>query len=150
MGVARLSVVVIGAVRDGRVLLIRREKSPYEGLWGLPGGKVEPGEEPRAAAARELFEETGLESAVEFRGGLVETLELPAETRVFDISVYGTSVTGEPRRGRLFGPAELDSDEIIPTDRLIISRILSAGGDYRAVVEERGGRYVIRNFMEAG
>ncbi|MFF1443361.1 NUDIX domain-containing protein [Streptomyces sp. NPDC058295] len=40
------------------VLLV---KHPVRG-WVPPGGKVEPGETPRAAAARELLEETGLRS----------------------------------------------------------------------------------------
>lgn len=142
----RLLVVLIGVVRDGRVLLIRRGKPPYRGLWGLPGGKVEPGEAPQVAAVRELLEEVGLKGPVEYRGGLVERLELPAETRVFDILVYRASSDGEPRRGRFFASAELESDAVIPTDRFIISRILLGSGLHQAVVVERDGRYVVRSF----
>ncbi|WP_018683676.1 NUDIX domain-containing protein [Actinokineospora enzanensis] len=43
-----------------RVLLIQRGKSPYRGRWALPGGKLNPGESPRKAVARELREETGV------------------------------------------------------------------------------------------
>lgn len=43
----------------GQILVVAsRGKSRRE--WNLPGGKVEPGENPRVAARRELFEETGL------------------------------------------------------------------------------------------
>jgi ADP-ribose pyrophosphatase YjhB (NUDIX family) len=48
-------------VLDGeRVLLIRRGRPPGEGLWSVPGGKLEPGETLAQAVAREVREETGL------------------------------------------------------------------------------------------
>ncbi len=42
------------------VLLVRRGRPPHEGRWSYPGGRVEPGEKAREAAAREAHEETGL------------------------------------------------------------------------------------------
>lgn len=44
---------------DGAVLLVQRAHEPNEGLWALPGGHVDFGEEPKLAALRELQEETG-------------------------------------------------------------------------------------------
>ena len=46
--------------RGAAVLLVQRGKPPYEGIWSLPGGSVEPGETAMAAATREVAEETGL------------------------------------------------------------------------------------------
>ena len=46
---------------DGQVLLAQRPSGKvYEGFWEFPGGKLEPGESPRAALDRELLEELGL------------------------------------------------------------------------------------------
>ncbi len=53
-------VVGVALFRKGRVLAARRSSPPeLAGLWEFPGGKVEPGEDPRATAAREISEELG-------------------------------------------------------------------------------------------
>jgi len=56
--------------QDGHVLLVRRAGEPLRGLWTLPAGFVNSGEDPAEAAERECLEETGLSVRV---------------TRVFDI-----------------------------------------------------------------
>ncbi len=55
----RLAALAV-VIHDGQVLLVRRKKDPDAGLWGFPGGHVEPGETALAAAARELAEETSV------------------------------------------------------------------------------------------
>lgn len=46
--------------RDGKVLLVRRARSPAQGFYSLPGGRVEFGESLHQALTREVDEETGL------------------------------------------------------------------------------------------
>lgn len=58
-------VVGVALLHDGRVLAARRSTPPaLAGLWELPGGKVEPGEDPGVTAVREIGEELGCEIAV--------------------------------------------------------------------------------------
>jgi 8-oxo-dGTP diphosphatase len=62
--------------RDGKILLVRRARSPGKGFYSLPGGRVEFGESLLAALHREVDEETGLTIAI---GGLAGWREvLPA------------------------------------------------------------------------
>jgi len=55
---------VIAATRDGRVVLVRQWRHGASGpILEIPGGMVDAGEDPRAAAERELAEETGYRAA---------------------------------------------------------------------------------------
>ena len=46
--------------RDGKILLVRRARSPGKGFYSLPGGRVEFGEALHTALTREIDEETAL------------------------------------------------------------------------------------------
>jgi 8-oxo-dGTP diphosphatase len=61
------AVTVVAAVieRDGRVLVCQRKAGDRHGLkWEFPGGKVEPGESPQKALARELIEELDIRAFI--------------------------------------------------------------------------------------
>ena len=134
------TVLAAGAVvRDatGRFLLVRRARDPEAGRWTLPGGRVEPGESPAAAAAREVAEETGLDVAVG-REWLV--LERPAGPGlVFEIHDF----VAEPLGGTLragddaadagwFTPGELGR---LPLTTGLLGHLEAAGFVARGLTE---------------
>lgn len=59
----RISAYAIATTQDQLLLTRLSEASPVfePGLWHLPGGGIDPGEQPVEALAREVYEETGLE-----------------------------------------------------------------------------------------
>jgi 8-oxo-dGTP diphosphatase len=63
-----MNTVIVAAgivVENGRVLLAQRKSTSHlGGKWEFPGGKVEPGEDPKAALRRELEEELGIDVEV--------------------------------------------------------------------------------------
>jgi ADP-ribose pyrophosphatase YjhB (NUDIX family) len=60
--------------RNGKVLLVRRARSPAKGFYSLPGGRVEFGESLHQALAREVDEETGLDIEIVGLAGWREVL----------------------------------------------------------------------------
>lgn len=90
-----------GIVHDagGRLLVIQRGREPARGLWSLPGGRVHPGESFRAAVAREVREETGLDVVPMRMVGAVERTAPDGAT--YDIRDFtALPVTkGEPTAG---------------------------------------------------
>ncbi len=78
--------------QNDRVLLTRRINQPEQGLWALPAGYVDAGEDPARAAERECLEETGLAVRVT---GLVDVLTGREGGKGADIIiVYRAEITG--------------------------------------------------------
>jgi 8-oxo-dGTP diphosphatase len=119
--------LVVGAaiIRRGRVLATRRTRPPEtRGLWELPGGKVEPGEDPGQALVREIREELGCEVRV--------TGELKGEQRVGDGFVLRVMraelVAGEPVPHehdalRWLGPDRLDTIDWLAPDLPFLAEV---------------------------
>jgi ADP-ribose pyrophosphatase YjhB (NUDIX family) len=97
----------------GRILLIKRaEGATQPGLWAIPAGYVDYGEDVRQAAARELQEETGLIADVGEVVWVASNFHDPAKLTV-GIWFAGT-ITG----GKLAAGDDADEAEFFATDQL--------------------------------
>jgi ADP-ribose pyrophosphatase YjhB (NUDIX family) len=109
---------VLATDADGRVLVVR---PVFHGrYWMLPGGRVERGETPHAAAGRETREETGLEVTVE-RLRLIDAHHSRDVSFVFEGRVTGGAL--DPQLGEIAEVGWLSRAEIAATsprlDRLL-------------------------------
>ena len=126
--------VGVVVVQDGRLLLVRRGVQPGKGLWALPAGYVDAGEDPRVAAAREAQEETGLAVQV----GRVVDVYPSAVTGghrgasfflAFEAAVVGGELAAadDALEAGFFGPDDLP-DLAFESTRDAVRRVLSRGG----------------------
>ncbi len=113
---------------NGRLLLAQRADS---GLWELPGGKAEPGEDLAACLQREIAEELGVPISVEMPLGSVE--DHTPDGRPLRLHAFSCRVlSGRPRAlehralaWRLPGQA-LDL-ALCPADRRLLDRLFARG-----------------------
>jgi len=89
---------VVAAVieRNGQILIGQRKARGRHALkWEFPGGKVEPGEEPRAALVRELREELGIDAQI---GEEIERYDFSYDTQPTTHLIFFrvTEFVGEP------------------------------------------------------
>jgi 8-oxo-dGTP diphosphatase len=91
-----LLVVAALIERRGRVLLSqRRSDQSFPLSWEFPGGKVEPGESPKAALVREIREELGCAVKV---GAIVELVYHAYPDFDLVMAVYRAGLTGRAPR----------------------------------------------------
>jgi 8-oxo-dGTP diphosphatase len=130
--VAGRTIRCVGAIvhdPEGRLLLIRRGQEPALGLWSLPGGRVEPGEDDATAVIREVAEETGLVVAAGEEVGSV-VRDAPGRD-LYEIHDYACTVTSGRVRAAddaadagWFTPAELGG---LPTSPGLVDALTEWG-----------------------
>lgn len=127
--------IVDVADRPRRLLAARRSPGErHPGRWELPGGKVEPGEQPEAALVREIREELGCVADLHERlpGPLPDLwwpLSVGAAGGAYRMAVWLVTVTPGPRcvQGhdelRWLGPAELGTVAWLDADVPIVDAL---------------------------
>jgi 8-oxo-dGTP diphosphatase len=80
---------------QNKLLLVKRKEEPFKGFWALPGGFLDDDEDCAEAAAREVFEETGV---VVIRPVFIGLFDEPGRHPKQAISLaYKFSVSGQPK-----------------------------------------------------
>jgi 8-oxo-dGTP diphosphatase len=115
--------VGVAVFDDGRLLLVRRTMNPGRGRWSLPGGYLDLGEDPRAAAAREALEEAGVVVSV---GAVLDVFANPlSEGGAVFVLFEATLVSGTPTPGddadaaEFFGPGEVPPLTFASTEAVV-------------------------------
>ena len=112
---SRPQIAVSAAIfRDGKILVVRRARSPAKGFYSLPGGRVEFGETLHAALTREVEEETSLKIEIVDLAGWREVVPGPAGGGHYLIMSFAARwVANEPVLND-----ELDDFKWLPPDAL--------------------------------
>jgi len=123
-----IPVVAAVVLRDGRYFVARRpDHKRHGGLWEFPGGKLDPGETWRDAAARELDEELGLH-LVHLGRTLFEARDPNSVfvIRFVEVEVAGTVEPREHSAVGWFTLAELSVMPLAPSDAAFVATVLGA------------------------
>ena len=112
---------------QGEILLTRRQANvPYPLLWEFPGGKVEPGEDPRDCIIREIREELGIGIVA---GSIYDVIFHRYPERTVLVLAYccawsqGEIVDLEVAEHRWVPPQELARYTLLPADIPLAERI---------------------------
>lgn len=121
--------VVVVVVKDGKLLLDKRDIEPQRGEWSFPSGYVDIGETVEEAAVREASEETGLGVRLDRLVGVYSSKDRPVVLVVFGASVVsGDLETGDESQDVRFFDLDKLPELAFPHDMQILQDCLNLRG----------------------
>jgi len=108
--------------KNGKVLLLRREKEPLKGKWTGVGGKTEFHEEPLESCAREVKEETGLEIEPKL-AGIITTINKVKRSKWFLYVYVADDFKGELRQSHEGFLEWVDEEKMYEKDIVVFAKI---------------------------
>ncbi len=121
-----IQVVAAIIIEDGKLFATQRGYGEFKGGWEFPGGKVEPGEDPKEAIAREIREEMDTEIEV---GELFDKVEYDYPSFHLSMDCFLCSVTSgkltllEHEDAKWLSADLLGSVEWLPADLGLVAKI---------------------------
>jgi ADP-ribose pyrophosphatase YjhB (NUDIX family) len=153
-----LSIAISALINDKKILLIKRIKGDYIGLWGLPGGKIEKNEHLSEAAIREIYEESGIISKFKSHLGfvsehLIEKGSIIQHFLLHICELIPQSIEIKNNQEGNLAWFDLDSinemkEKIIPSDFLMIEKIIKnkESNYFNCVLEKIDNDYILKKF----
>ena len=123
--------VVAGVIKDGeRFFATQRGYGDFKDFWEFPGGKMEPGETPQQALARELKEELAIDVSV---GEFICTVDYDYPAFHLTMHCFYCTIAGgktpellEHEAAKWLGPAELRGVDWLPADVEVVKALEKA------------------------
>lgn len=126
MAVKTIKVVAAIIRKDNQIFATARGYGDFKGMWEFPGGKIEPGETPQEALAREIREELDTEIEV---GDLLDTIEYDYPKFHLSMQCFwckiksGHLVLKEAESAKWLTKETIDSVDWLPADLSLIEKI---------------------------
>ena len=145
-----LSIVAAASVNKNKICLLKREKRPYKGYWGVIGGKLQLPESLKDTALREAKEETNLDCSFDKVCAVIHERVVDDGLYKVALVIFLVKLTTDQTNFKADEEGELEwfdldnlPEKIIPSDKLMITELLDKDFSYVSLImEDKDGELV--------
>jgi ADP-ribose pyrophosphatase YjhB (NUDIX family) len=142
-----LPVMLIAPIKNGKVFLIQRKKRPYQGYWGMIGGKMRFGESFEECCERKLFVEGELDGKFDSLCAIAnERVQVDAQTKHSFLLLFAKAKVKSVKSpsGKWFNLKNLEKVNLIPSDRWLLEEKLGEKISHSEfLMQERGKGFTL-------